>query len=206
MDYATPQLRTILDRWNLLTHSFYTRWKAGELSRDELVDYAGQYAHVVRALPRWLETAAATSHADHRAELRGHAREEATHTALWDRFGEALGAGPEEIQAEPNAATRALLAEGDLLAEVGLGAAVAWSLEAQAPEVSLEKLSGLSEHYGIEPDGGGQYFRLHAERDVEHRRQLGAIVGPNPHAAEAADLILARLWDLLSSVERAPAA
>ena len=89
---------------------------------------------------------------------------------------------------------------------MGLGASVAWSLEAQSPEISLEKLRGLSEHYGIEPDAGGEYFRVHAEKDLEHRRELGGVIAANPHAVEAANAVLSRLWDLLSSVEHVPAA
>ena len=42
-------------RWNLLEHSFYQRWTQGTLTRDELCDYVLQYAHVVRAVPAWLE-------------------------------------------------------------------------------------------------------------------------------------------------------
>ena len=32
-------------RWNVLEHPFYTRWSRGELTRDELALYAGQYRH-----------------------------------------------------------------------------------------------------------------------------------------------------------------
>ncbi|MEA2645878.1 MAG: pyrroloquinoline-quinone synthase [Chloroflexota bacterium] len=205
LDYATPELRAVLDRWDLLRHPFYTRWKAGELTRDELVDYAGQYAHVVRALPRWLEAAADAAHAEHRAVLREHAHDEAAHPALWDQFAAAVGADAAETNAEPNDATRSLLAEGEMLTALGLGAAVAWSLEAQSPEVSKEKLHGLAEHYDI-TDTGAEYFSLHAEKDVEHRQELGTMIAGNPHAVEAADAVLSRLWDLLSSVERPPAA
>ena len=37
-------------RWNVLEHSFYRRWSAGELSRRELAVYAGEYRHAVQAL------------------------------------------------------------------------------------------------------------------------------------------------------------
>ena len=57
------------ERWNVLRHPFYTRWERGELTRDELVFYAGEYRHPVVALA---ETAAAAGDAE-------HAREEAEH-------------------------------------------------------------------------------------------------------------------------------
>src|SRR4029450_9042212 len=34
----------------ILEHPFYTRWERGELTRDELADYAGEYRHAVVAL------------------------------------------------------------------------------------------------------------------------------------------------------------
>ena len=37
-------------RWNVLDHPFYLRWERGELSRDDLAFYAGEYRHAVVAL------------------------------------------------------------------------------------------------------------------------------------------------------------
>src|SRR6266404_6146600 len=48
-------LDDISARWNLLQHSFYRRWTEGTLTRDELCEYVRQYAHVIRAVPVWLE-------------------------------------------------------------------------------------------------------------------------------------------------------
>ena len=69
-------------RWNVLDHPFYLRWERGELTRDELAFYAGEYRHAVVAL------------AD-AAALGGdpeHAAEETAHVALWDDFAAALEA------------------------------------------------------------------------------------------------------------------
>ena len=63
-------------RWNVLDHPFYERWERGELTRDELAHYAGQYRHAVVALA---ETAAATGD-------EAHAAEEAAHIDLCDYF------------------------------------------------------------------------------------------------------------------------
>jgi pyrroloquinoline quinone (PQQ) biosynthesis protein C len=38
------------ERWNLLEHPFYKRWNCGELTREELGWYAGEYRHAVVAL------------------------------------------------------------------------------------------------------------------------------------------------------------
>src|SRR4029079_2523286 len=69
-------------RWNVLEHPFYKRWSCGELSRDELAWYAGEYRHAVVALA---DTAA-------KAGNEEHAREEAAHIDLWDDFAAAFRA------------------------------------------------------------------------------------------------------------------
>src|SRR5438132_13699124 len=70
-------------RWDVLKHPFYERWECGELTRDELAFYAGEYRHAVVALAR----AASVAGDDE------HAREEAEHVALWDAFA-AAGQAP----------------------------------------------------------------------------------------------------------------
>src|SRR5436190_20182416 len=39
---------------HLLKHPFYLAWTRGELSKDALTDYAGQYYHHVAAFPTYL--------------------------------------------------------------------------------------------------------------------------------------------------------
>src|SRR5204862_323502 len=69
-------------RWDVLKHPFYERWERGELTREELVFYAGEYRHAVVALAR---AAAASGDAV-------HAHVEAEHVALWDEFAAAVDA------------------------------------------------------------------------------------------------------------------
>jgi pyrroloquinoline-quinone synthase len=206
MTLETPSLDAVAARYDLLQHSFYQRWLAGEVSREELDDYAGQYAHLVGGLPRWLDAAADADPANAET-LRAHAVEELGHVALWEEF--ALAVGPQRKGAvdRPNRATRALLDRCDALAAGGQGLAVAWALEAQSPEVSATKLCGLEEHYDIDSERGGRYFALHATRDIEHRDQLAGLLRQRsePAAVEAAEVVLAGLWDMLTSVEKTPA-
>jgi pyrroloquinoline-quinone synthase len=195
-------------RRDLLEHSFYRRWVVGDLSLDELRDYACQYAHVVAALPRWLRSAA-TDDPENGARLEQHAAEEDGHVALWNRFATALGVTPGELATSvPNAATARLLSLGDELSPQATGAAVAWALEAQAPAVSEEKLRGLKTHYQIGSHDGGDYFDVHRTRDLEHAEELdGVVAALHPHrqaeAQRTADAMIDGLWDLLTSVERA---
>lgn len=195
-------------RRNLLDHTFYRRWVAGDLSTDELRYYACQYAHVVSALPEWLRRAAAATPA-HAAELNRHAAEEDSHVALWHRFSYALGITGSELAATaPNAATAALLERGEELSGQPAGVAVAWALEVQTPAVSAEKLAGLRAHYGIQRESGGEYFDLHGSLDLVHAAALDEVIAGLDEdqfsvAQQTADTILDGLWDLLTSAERA---
>jgi pyrroloquinoline-quinone synthase len=201
---TVPALSGLTARWPLLKHSFYQRWTAGTLTADELRYYSDQYRHLVVALPQWLDTAAA-GHPTRPTELAAHAREEAAHVALWDQFRAGLGLeGPSE---GPNPATSKLLGIGRALADQGLGTAAAWALESQAPEVSRAKADGLAQHYEIDASSGAAYFELHSTMDVAHSRELEAAVAELPpelqdRAVEAADAILASLWEILTSSER----
>src|SRR3954469_7226620 len=90
------RIETARSRWNVLEHSFYRRWSAGELSRDELALYAGEYRHAVRALADGLSAAG--------PRVAEHAAEEADPGALWDRFAGAVGG---DTSREPRPETRA---------------------------------------------------------------------------------------------------
>lgn len=180
------------ERWNLLKHPFYTRWSCGELTRDDLAYYAGQYRHAVVALA---ETAG-------KADAE-HAREEAEHVSLWDDFAEAIGSSEPSA---PNAATTECVAAW-LAPEDPIGAlAVLYAIEAGQPEVSQTKLDGLAEHYGVEPDvSGSAYFVLHAELDHEHaassRERLEAHSGDEDRLVALAEAALRGNWILLDGVE-----
>jgi pyrroloquinoline-quinone synthase len=200
---TSSALSGLTSRWPLLKHSFYQRWTDGSLTTDELRYYSDQYRHLVVALPQWLNIAAA-GHPTRGPELTAHAREEAAHVALWDRFRE--GIGVEGAGDPPNAATSTVLGIGRALADQGLGTAAAWALEAQAPEVSRAKADGLARHYGIDGGSGAAYFELHSTMDVAHTRELEAAIDELPadlqdRAVKAANSILAGLWDILSSSE-----
>jgi pyrroloquinoline-quinone synthase len=200
---ATASLADASSKFDLLQHSFYQRWSAGTLTREELDDYAGQYAYVVAGLPGWLRDAA-IANPEHALELERHAHEEDGHVALWQKFAMAVDPARAGAFDHPNPATVALLERCDELAAAGQAVTVAWAMEAQSPEVSEAKLDGLRRHYGIDATSGGEYFELHRDRDREHRDELAAMIpAGDPRAAGAAEAVFSGLWDLLTSVERA---
>jgi len=185
-------------RWNLLEHSFYQRWTQGALTRDELCDYVLQYAHVVRAVPAWLEQVRGGDP----VEVARHAAEERSHIEMWEKFGNALGLGAEAIRLAPaNAAVKELVERGDQLSARGDAAAVVWALEQQTPAVAGAKLAGLSAFYGITPEEGGQYFAVHEHLDVEHSAELRALCSEG--SVQTAAAMSEALWNLLTSVEQA---
>lgn len=193
-------LDSVTARWNLLEHSFYQRWTEGTLTREELCDYVEQYAHVVRTVPTWLEQVRGGDS----AEVARHASEERSHVEMWEKFGLALGLSPDAIRSTPaNAATARLLQAGDALVADGQAAAVVWALEAQTPAVAGAKLAGLATFYGIGAEDGGQYFAVHQYLDIEHSAELRALCSDGSEGAAAA--MSEALWDLLTSVEAAPA-
>jgi pyrroloquinoline-quinone synthase len=180
-------------RWNILEHPFYVRWERGELTREELARYAGQYRHAVVALADAAETAGE------------HAEEECAHVALWDDFAAALDADEEQPRPETERCVATWTAAKDSLE----AAAILYAIEAGQPEVSKTKLAGLLEHYGFEVGSRGTtYFTVHAERDhvhaLEGRELLERLASAEDadRLAGAAEDALAGNWVLLDGVSR----
>lgn len=182
-------------RWNLLEHPFYKRWSCGELSRDDLAHYAGEYRHAVVALA---ETAVKSGDPD-------HAREEAEHVDLWDEFAAAFGSDTGRAPSPETAqCVRSWRAPADKLE----ANAVMYAIEAGQPAVSQTKLDGLTEHYGVPTDApAAEYFALHAELDHDHaaaaRRELVEHAGPadTDRLVEVAESALKGNWTLLDGVQ-----
>jgi pyrroloquinoline-quinone synthase len=141
-------------RWNVLDHPFYQRWSAGELTADELAEYAAQYRHAVVALA---DAAAAAGNEE-------HAREEREHVVLWDAFAAGCGSVPSAATDETLECASAWKAGDDRLERL----AVLYAIESAQPAIARTKLEGLVGHYGFEEGPATEYFSLHAERDFEH--------------------------------------
>jgi pyrroloquinoline-quinone synthase len=186
------------ESWDVLKHPFYTRWEHGELSREELGFYAGEYRRAVVALA---DTATAGGSDEHAAEEREH-------IDLWDDFAAALDA-PLDRKPTPETAECVAAWTSDDPLEAG---AIMYAIESSQPPISRTKLAGLVEHYGFEADSPAvAYFAVHTERDVEHaaeaRERLArkATPGDVDRVVAAGERALAANWKLLDGVEAASA-
>jgi len=100
---STPfsqELQARIAKYDLLSHPFYKAWSAGELSRDDLREYACQYYHHVAAFPTYLaQLAMRLEDGELRqavlanmADEKGLRAGETPHAELWLDFAEGMGA------------------------------------------------------------------------------------------------------------------
>ena len=190
-------------RHNVLEHPFYVRWSAGELSREELARYAGQYRHATEALARLCRETAEVAPERRRDEMATHAAEEESHVGLWDGFVEGAGG---EIGAEPTPETADCVSEwtspDGYLGQLGR----MYAIESGQPEISRVKREGLARFYGIDGGPGSEYFRLHEESDHAHAEESRRLID-EAMSADDADAVVAAAesafranWRLLDGV------
>jgi pyrroloquinoline quinone (PQQ) biosynthesis protein C len=201
-----------LEGKTLLTHPFYLRWEAGELSIGELREYAVHYRAFESALPAVLtavmdrleadgDEAAAALVGENLADELGRPE---PHLAMFDRFAGALGDGA--VATVPGPAAQALArtyfdlaAEGPVAALAGLAA-----YETQASAIAATKGAGLRRWYGVD-EAGTEFWDVHAQMDAEHGEwALHALaeLGADPdQVADAAGKAADAWWGLLDERE-----
>jgi len=217
------QLERSIARYDLLGHPFYKAWAAGELSREDLREYARNYYHHVEAFPCYLaefalrldegelRKAVLANMVDEKGCAGKSGKEAAPHSELWLDFAEGMGARRDmqwhlpisEIE-ELTRYFHGVASEGT--AEQALAAFYVY--ESQVPRIAKEKERGLREMYGADDKTCG-YFTLHATADVYHshvwREQLAKRIAANPDKAEAAldaaEDAARMLWQALDGIE-----
>ena len=204
-------------RYDLLCHPYYKAWTAGQLTRDDLREYAADYYHHVAAFPTYLSAlhSRLEDGEARRAVLRNLCEEEIDgrpHSELWLDFVGGMGADRDEVRERaPLAEVRELIAEFRRVAREGTTAealAAFYAYESQVPRVAKQKADGLAQRYGADAKTCG-YFTLHQFADVEHshvwRELLSAEVTKHPEQAEAAlntaESRRSALWHALDGME-----
>lgn len=216
------QLDARIAEFDLLCHPFYKAWSAGELSRDDLREYARDYYHHVEAFPTYLaELGVRLEESElRRAVLANLADEKGgedadgmnpEHAELWLDFAEGMGASRNLRGHKPVAEIRDLMLFFHKIASEGApeeALAAFYAYESQVPRVAGEKARGLREMYGADSETCG-YFTLHSTADVIHaqiwKQQLSRQLEENPQAAEraltAAGNAAKALWNALDGIE-----
>ena len=215
------QLDARIAKYDLLCHPFYKAWSCGELTRDDLRQYARDYYQHVEAFPSYLaEFAIRLEDGELRRVVLANMQDELgsdrakparNHADLWLDFAEGMGADRSLRGHQPVAEISALLAHFNRVASEGTpeeALAAFYAYESQVPRVAVEKERGLRSMYGADDQTCG-YFTLHATADVFHsnvwRKQLEKQVEANPAVAEnalnAAEAAARKLWEALDGIE-----
>jgi pyrroloquinoline-quinone synthase len=204
--------------YDLLQHSFYKAWTAGELTREDLCAYAAEYWHQVSAFPTYLSAlhAQLPDASMRRTVLENLADEEGIgspdgrpHSELWMDFLRGMGG---DVAAENlNPETQNLLATFRSLmhAEPAAALAALYAYESRVPAIAREKADGLHKHYGADA-AATRYFTLHQTADIYHAQvwqdlintELAAHPESEEAALAAAETAAKALWQTLDGIER----
>jgi pyrroloquinoline-quinone synthase len=219
------QLERSIARYDLLCHPFYKAWAAGDLSREDLREYARNYYHHVQAFPCYLaefalrldeselRKAVLTNMVDEKGRAGKSGKETAPHSELWLDFAEGMGVRRGMRRHLPVSRIEELTRYFHRVASEGTAEqalAAFYVYESQVPRIAKEKERGLREMYGADDKTCG-YFTLHATADVYHsnvwREQLEKRIAADPDKAEAAldaaEDAARMLWQALDGIEAA---
>jgi pyrroloquinoline-quinone synthase len=217
------QLDARIAKYDLLCHPFYKAWSAGELTHEDLREYAQDYYHHVEAFPSYLAAfalrldegdlrrAVLANMCDEKGVESEMGKESVPHSELWLDFAEGMGSSRDMNGHQPVPEIRQLTKHFQTVASEGTPAealAAFYAYESQVPRVAQEKERGLRAMYGANDKTCG-YFTLHATADVYHsnvwRKQIEKQVAANPGAAEkaldSAGNAARSLWRALDGIE-----
>lgn len=216
------QLEERIQKYDLLCHPFYKAWAAGELSREDLRQYAEDYYHHVQAFPGYLaQLGIRLEDGDLRRAVLANMTDEnggesafgepgESHAEMWLDFVEGMG-GRRVTARRPVKEIRDLVAWFQRIASEGTAEealAAFYAYESQVPRIAAEKDRGLRDLYGASAKTRN-YFTLHTTADVYHsqvwRKLLEKRIGAHPEAAEraleAAEAAAKTLWTALDGIE-----
>jgi pyrroloquinoline-quinone synthase len=219
------QIEQAIGRYDLLCHPFYKAWAAGDLSREDLREYARHYYHHVQAFPSYLAEFALrldegelrrsvlANMVEEKGAAGGSGKDSVPHSELWLDFAEGMGARREMQWHIPVRQIGELTRYFHRVASEGTpeeALAAFYAYESQVPRIAKEKERGLREMYGADDKTCG-YFAVHSTADIYHsniwHKQLEKRIAANPEAAEAAldaaGNAARMLWQALDGIDEA---
>ncbi len=155
------RLDDCIHKYDLLCHPFYKAWSAGELTPNDLREYAEDYYHHVEAFPTYLaelgirlddgelRRAVLANMTDEKGGEDAFGNPESSHAELWLDFVEGMG-GRRVPQRQPMAAVRGLISCFHRVASDGTpeeALAAFYAYESQVPRIAAEKDRGLRDLY-----------------------------------------------------------
>jgi len=218
MQTLRSRLEEKIQKRHMLAHRFYTRWQAGQLTREELQGYAKEYYSFEKEFPRFVSSI--HSKCDD-LQMRQHLLEnlvheergEENHPELWLRFAEGVGVNREEVKGHFHSdETEHLLRvfrKHSQSSDISDGLAALYAYERQQPDVARQKIDGLRCFYQVTDDGATAFFRAHQVYDVYHAETEISLLGElckdaatEERAIKVAEEALDALYDFLDGVER----
>jgi pyrroloquinoline-quinone synthase len=217
------QLEARIAKYDLLSHPLYKAWSAGQLTRNDLREYAQDYYHHVEAFPSYLAAlglrleegelrqAVLANMCDEKGVEGRPGRDSVPHAELWLDFAEGMGSSRNLEWHTPVREIRQLIRHFHQVAGEGPSEnalAAFYAYESQVPRIAQEKERGLREMYASDDKTCG-YFSLHATADVYHSRvwrdQLAKQISAHPEAADAAldaaESAARMLWKALDGID-----
>jgi pyrroloquinoline-quinone synthase len=222
-DQFFAELDARIAKHDLLCHPFYQAWAAGELTREDLWEYACDYYHHVEAFPAYLaelgirlndgelRRAILANMCDEKGVEDGTGEGGRPHSDLWLDFVEGMGAARAMWGHKPVAEISSLMRFFHRVASEGTpeeALAAFYAYESQVPRIAAAKARGLRKEYGAD-EKTCSYFALHEKADVYHsqvwRQQLAKRLEAHPEAAEralaAGEAAAKALWRALDGIE-----
>ena len=125
----------------LLEHPFYQAWEKGEITKQQLSNYAKSYNEFITHIPVFWETV--INAFDSESPLgKKVIEEEISHISLWNKWAEKLSVSDSYPSLNNEIDAFKKMNASELLGAIH-------SFEIQQPEVAKTKKAGLLNHYGF---------------------------------------------------------